>query len=157
MTEQDVKDRLTGRDAVACTVRGEARGEPLDGLVAVACTIRNRVNDPRRRYGVGWAGVCFKPWQFSCWHERGGPENYRWTMALARAVLAGDVTVDRRGYIVARAIAQGVMEPGGLPDSTGGATHYVTRERLERQPPAWARRARRTVEIGRHVFFAEVD
>jgi len=56
------------RDILARTLWGEARGEGLAGQIAVAWTIRNRVFDGKAKswWGEGYAGVCLKPWQFSC-------------------------------------------------------------------------------------------
>ena len=59
------------RDILARTLWGEARGESLAGQIAVAWTIRNRVNDGKDKswWGEGYAGVCQKPYQFSCWNR----------------------------------------------------------------------------------------
>ncbi|VVO24210.1 hypothetical protein PS723_04459 [Pseudomonas fluorescens] len=59
------------RDILARTLWGEARGEGLAGQIAVAWTIRNRVNDGKAKswWGEGYAGVCLKAWQFSCWNK----------------------------------------------------------------------------------------
>ena len=56
------------RDILARTLWGEARGEGPAGQVAVAWTIRNRVFDGKTNswWGEGYAGVCQKPYQFSC-------------------------------------------------------------------------------------------
>ena len=52
---------------------GEARGEDLIGQIAVAWTIRNRVNDGKAKswWVEGYAGVCQKPYQFSCGNKSG--------------------------------------------------------------------------------------
>ena len=65
------------RDILARTLWGEARGESLAGQIAVAWTIRNRVNDGKAKswWGEGYAGVCQKPYQFSCWNKN--DPNYR--------------------------------------------------------------------------------
>ena len=59
------------RDILARTLWGEARGEGFDGQIAVAWTIRNRVFDGKAKswWGEGYAEVCLKPWQFSCWNQ----------------------------------------------------------------------------------------
>ena len=59
------------RDILARTLFGEARGEGLVGQIAVAWTIRNRVEDGKAKswWGEGYAGVCLKPYQFSCWNQ----------------------------------------------------------------------------------------
>ena len=59
------------RDILARTLWGEARGEGAAGQIAVAWTIRNRVFDGKTNswWGEGYAGVCQKPYQFSCWNK----------------------------------------------------------------------------------------
>lgn len=59
------------RDLLAWTLWGEARSETLAGQIAVAWTIRSRVNDGKAKswWGEGYAGVCQKPYQFSCWNK----------------------------------------------------------------------------------------
>ena len=72
------------RDILARTLWGEARGESLAGQIAVAWTIRNRVKDGKDKswWGEGYASVCQKPYQFSCWNRNdpnfaylSGPKN----------------------------------------------------------------------------------
>jgi len=63
------------RDILARTLWGEMRGEGVAGQIAVAWSIRNRVemdlhNDGKPDWwGEGYAGVCRKPYQFSCWNK----------------------------------------------------------------------------------------
>jgi N-acetylmuramoyl-L-alanine amidase len=133
------------RDVLARTLWGEARGESLAGQIAVAWTIRNRVNDGKAKswWGEGYAGVCQKPYQFSCWN-RNDP-NYAYLNGvkqipfreLAQVRIAGDQVID-----------------GKMPDPTGGATHYYAI--AMKNPPAWASRAKQTLKIGGHVFFKDV-
>ncbi|MEN5032530.1 cell wall hydrolase [Pseudomonas sp. Ps21-P2] len=133
------------RDVLARTVYGEARGEGLAGMVAVAWTIRNRVNDGQEKswWGEGYAGVCQKPYQFSCWN-RGDP-NYPFLSGarqipfseLAQCQIAADQVID-----------------GKVPDPTGGATHYYATTLSK--APEWAARAKRTLKLGDHVFFKDV-
>lgn len=134
------------RDVLARTLWGEARGESLTGQIAVAWTIRNRVFDGKANswWGEGYAGVCLKAWQFSCWN-RNDP-NY--------AYLSGAKPIPFREFLQAQIAADQVID-GKVPDPTGGATHYYATTMLK--PPVWAKNAKQTLKFGRHVFFAHVD
>lgn len=124
-------------DTVARTLWGEARNQGLDGMAAVANVIANRVASPGW-WGSGWAGVCRKRYQFSCWldddpnlprllsvTEKDGV--FRDAVMLAKAVIAGE-----------------------LRDRTKGATHY----HADSIPaPKWAKGEKPTVVIGAHRFF----
>lgn len=89
---------------------GEARGKSLAGQIAVAWTIRNRVNDGKAKswWGEGYAGVCQKPYQFSCWNR-----NYPNFSSLI-----GAKQIPYRELAQARIAAdQGI--DGKVPDTTG--------------------------------------
>ncbi|KAI2693228.1 cell wall hydrolase [Pseudomonas sp. TNT3] len=133
------------RDILARTLWGEARGESLVGLIAVAWTIRNRVNDGKTTswWGEGYAGVCQKPWQFSCWNRN--DRNY--------VYLSGAKTIPFREFAQAQIAADLVMA-GKAPDPTGGATHYYATTMSN--PPAWAKNANQTLKLGSHIFFNNV-
>jgi len=133
------------RDILARTLWGEARGESPAGQIAVAWTIRNRVFDGKVKswWGEGYAGVCQKPWQFSCWNK--SDPNY--------AYLSGVKTIPAAQYAQALKAADQVMA-GTTPDPTGGATHYYATTMPK--PPVWAKNAKQTLKLGRHVFFKDV-
>lgn len=132
------------RDILARTLWGEARGESLAGQIAVACTIRNRVNDGKDKswWGEGYAGVCQKSYQFSCWN-RNDP-NF--------AYLSGAKQIPFRELALARIAADQVID-GKVPDPTDGATHYYA---TTIKAPAWAAKAKQTLKLGGHVFFRDV-
>ena len=69
--EKPIIETDKDRDILTRTLWGEARGESLAGQIAVAWTIRNRVNDGKAKsgWGEGYACVCLKPYQFSCWNK----------------------------------------------------------------------------------------
>ena len=140
MTESE-KDR----DILARTLWGEARGELLAGQIAVAWTIRNRVLDGKAKswWGEGYAGVCQKPYQFSCWNKN--DPNY--------AYLSGAKPIPFREFAQAQIAADQVLA-GKVPDPTGGATHYYATTMPK--PPVWAKGAKQTLKFGRHVFFKSV-
>ncbi|NBB61312.1 cell wall hydrolase [Pseudomonas sp. ODNR1LW] len=133
------------RDVLARTLWGEARGESVIGQIAVAWTIRNRVNDGKSKswWGEGYAGVCQKPYQFSCWNKN--DPNYPY--------LSGTKPIPFREFAQAKIAADQVIA-GKVPDPTGGATHYYATTMS--QAPSWIVGAKRTLIVGRHVFFKDV-
>lgn len=133
------------RDILARTLWGEARGEGLVGQIAVAWTIRNRVNDgkPASWWGEGYAGVCLKPRQFSCWNKN--DPNYAY-LSGARLIPPGQLAQARR--------AADLVMSGAQADITAGATHYYSTTLPG--PPAWAVGATRTLTLGQHLFFKGV-
>ena len=133
------------RDILARTLWGEARGEALVGQIAVAWTIRNRVFDGKTKswWGEGYAGVCQKPYQFSCWNKN--DPNY--------AYLSGAKPIPVREFAQAQIAADQVLA-GKIPDPTGGATHYYATTMSK--PPDWAKKATQTLKVGRHIFFKDV-
>jgi spore germination cell wall hydrolase CwlJ-like protein len=133
------------RDILARTLWGEARGESLAGQIAVAWTIRNRVFDGKDRswWGEGFAGVCQKPFQFSCWNKNDPNFVY----------LSGAKTIPFREFAKAQIAADQVID-GKVPDPTGGATHYYATTMPK--PPTWARGAKQMLKLGRHIFFKDV-
>jgi N-acetylmuramoyl-L-alanine amidase len=133
------------RDVLARTLWGEARGESLAGQIAVAWTIRNRVYDGKSEswWGEGYAGVCQKPYQFSCWNKN--DPNY--------VYLSGAKQIPFREFAQAQIAADQVMA-GKVPDPTGGATHYYATTMPK--PPAWAVGAKQMLQLGRHVFLKGV-
>ncbi|MDT9673828.1 cell wall hydrolase [Pseudomonas sp. JV414] len=133
------------RDVLARTLWGEARGESLTGQIAVAWTIRNRVNDGKAKswWGEGYAGVCQKPWQFSCWNKNDPNFSY---LSGAKPIPAGE-------FARAQKAADLVMS-GTEPDPTGGATHYYATTMPK--APTWTVGAKQTLKLGRHIFFKEV-
>lgn len=153
MTTEQTKQELTDRMAVACTVFGEARREPLIGQHAVAWVIRNRLQSPAR-FGATWKAVCLRPAQFSCWYPWGGAGNFAAVMTAARQLLDGPAP--RPGSALARAlqVADDVMVGRG-PDPTSGADHYYAPAAMvpPGRVPVWARGLRPTAVVGAHRFY----
>jgi spore germination cell wall hydrolase CwlJ-like protein len=133
------------RDVLARTLWGEARGETLAGQIAVAWTIRNRVNDGKLKswWGEGYAGVCQKPYQFSCWNKN--DPNY--------AYLSSAKLIPFREFAQAQIAADQVMA-GKVSDPTGGATHYYATTMPK--PPTWINDAKQTLKLRRQIFFKDV-
>lgn len=131
-------------DVLARTLWGEARGEGYDGQVAVAWTVRNRVDDGKVSswWGEGYAGVCQKPYQFSCWNKN--DPNYPY--------LSGLKAIPAAQYAQARKAALAVIT-GEVSDPTKGATHYHA---TSIKAPAWTKGATLTARLGNHVFYRNV-
>lgn len=76
----------------------------------------------------GYAGVCQKPYQFSCWNKN--DPNF--------AYLSGAKQIPFRELAQAWIAADHVID-GKVQDPTGGATHYYAT--AMKKTPAWATRA----------------
>lgn len=133
------------RDILARTLWGEARGESFAGQIAVAWTIRNRVFDGKAKswWGEGYAGVCLKPYQFSCWNKN--DPNYPY--------LSGAKPIPPKQFARAQRAADQVIS-GQEPDISNGATHYYAATMPK--PPAWTKGATQTFRLGNHIFFKDV-
>lgn len=127
-------------DALARTAYGEARGEPLGGIVAVCWVAVNRLR-AESWFGRSIQEVCMKKYQFSCWNE--GDPNLPLLLAVT-----GDDAAFRRCLGAAALVLS-----GDLPDPSGGATHYY---RDGSEVPSWAESMVPTITIGHHKFFREV-
>ncbi len=130
-------------DVLARTCWGEGRGEGLLGMEALASVILNRLAISNKEGGYWWgndiAGICRKPFQFSCW-------------LVSDPNRAKLLAVDPSDKIFAAAldIATDAVD-GKLKDSTNGATSYYATTMKE--PPAWADTMIQTCIIRHHVFF----
>ncbi len=118
------------RDILARTLWGEARGESLAGQIAVAWTIRNRLNDGKDKswWGEGYAGVCQKPYEFSCWNRT--DPNYEFLIGIKQ--------IQFRELAQARIVADQVIA-GKMPDPTSGATHFYASTMSK--APTWVKGA----------------
>jgi spore germination cell wall hydrolase CwlJ-like protein len=128
-------------DIMARTIFGEAEGESDLGKVAVGWVIMNRVAK-QTWYGRDVIGVCLWPWQFSCWNP-GTP----------RRTIIESVRNNNTHFQKCLESAKKVLT-SSEPDPTGGATHYHANYI---SPPAWTYGATFTVQIGKHLFYKNVD
>jgi hypothetical protein len=150
MTPAEIRAGLSDLHLLACTIYGEAAGEPIEGQVAVGCVIRNRAKRP------GWWGkslrtVCLAPHQFSCWHE-GDTANTERLYELAEAFVTGqppdDATVRQVLWI-----ADGLMSSAIL-DRVKRADHYLTVALYDSMDaPGWSRKTAPVCRVAHHVFF----
>jgi N-acetylmuramoyl-L-alanine amidase len=135
--------RTSDLDTLARTIWGEARGEGIAGMEAVASCVMNRVdldlghdNKPDW-WGEGVAGVCRRPWQFSCWNAN-DPNRRK-----LDAVDETDPIFRKALEIAERAMGRRLI------DRTGGATHYHTKS----SKPRWSEGRTPTAVIGWHMFY----
>lgn len=138
-----VLDQDTAIDTMARTLWGEARGEPLQGILAVAAVILNRAMHPHVHWwGTTVVGVCRARKQFSCWNS---------TDPNLPKLLA--VTLDNDRFRICWRVAQDAMG-GKLQDLCKlGATHYHTKS----ISPSWAERKVPCADIGNHLFYNNID
>jgi N-acetylmuramoyl-L-alanine amidase len=162
INERAVLDKLTGEQAIALTLYGEARGETVEGVVAVGCVIFNRLKT--RRWGENFRQVVLQRWQFSCWEPKGGwddpsdadklSENYEEVMQMAHH-LVNNRPIVGPAWTECLHVARGIQQ-GAFRDRVKGSTHYLTTSLLKAAPPAWAKDRRPTVVVWNHAFFAGV-
>lgn len=131
MTEHDM-------EIMAKTIFGEARGETHKGQVAVACCIMNRFKSKKWFSAKTIAGVCQKPWQFSCWNKN--DPNAQKIANLSYSVYSKYFPIIKEAM---------------LGDITNGATHYYAPKVVK--CPKWAEGKEPCAEIGHHLFFKEID
>lgn len=138
---------LTDHHALALTLWGEGRGEPVEGRVAIASVIRNRLKT--ERWGDTYRSVCLAPWQFSCWKEQGGKENYEAVRELAHRLVRDEKPEDS----VLREclwISHGIIGEW-IRDNVRGATHYHTTAMHPK--PYWANGKTPVCTLHKHHFY----
>ena len=139
---------LPDEAVLALTLYGEARGDPLEGLVAVGCVIRNRMQDAAHRWGKSFREVCLAPAQFSCWADLGGKANHQTVVDAAMALLAKQpvsAVMEQCSWV-----ALGLSR-GALLDTVKGANHYHTASMVPR--PKWAQTQTPVQQRGAHLFY----
>lgn len=144
----------------ALTVFGEARGEPLIGMVAVSWVILNRVlidlwgDQKPDWWGEGIEQVCKKPFAFTCHSELA--ENRRNREAMEAATVTDPVFLTCQAAFTA--VIASVRGPSFGPDygkdPTLGSTHYFVTGSPE---PKWARGKMAACRIGNHSFFNDIE
>lgn len=155
---RDAIEAMTEPQRVATVLAGEARSEPIEGIVGVANVIRNRVkadlhNDGKPDWwGEGFSDVVTKRAQFSCLAPSGGKNNFKRVLQIAKAFAAKQPVTDpqvRQCVLV----AHGVID-GYLVDNTRNATHYHTYAMNPK--PSWAEGQKPVVRLGAHWFYAGI-
>lgn len=133
---------------LAYTLLGEAGGEGKAGMEAVMNVIMNRAESGR--YSSNPAAVAVQAnskgvHQFSTWNTKGAGGN-------SPSAKFGSNSAE---FSEALDIVQAAMA-GNLEDTTGGATHFVTKKMFEDAKPYWwgSEAPEGEVTIGNHVFGA---
>jgi spore germination cell wall hydrolase CwlJ-like protein len=134
---------------LALTLYGEARGEPIEGIIAVGCVIRNRVNDAKQRWPKTYRGVCLQNFQFSVWNVAGADANHEMLMKVAAALKAKEPMSAVFEQVAFCAI--GIVR-GAILDNTKKSTHY--HEQSMKPRPKWAQAYVPVVQIKGHLFYA---
>lgn len=135
---------ISDLEALALTIYGEARGEPIEGQIAVASVIRNRITDKTSYYQV-----CLAKNQFSCWNPQ--DPNKVILDEMIQQMIAGQVINDLQ-FNQCLWIAQGTIK-GSLMDNTKGAKNYLTSRLYDSTSVSWAKNPIHPIKIGNQVFF----
>lgn len=137
--DEQLINSLSMYDVMALTMYGEARGEPIQGIVAVANVIKNRATAWKKTI----TEICLQPEQFSCWNSN--DPNYPQLIGLIHAV-------PNDAFTQCRYIATGVIT-SQIHDNTRGALNYVTISLLNSgMAPSWAKNMKNQVVIGSQMF-----
>lgn len=156
--ELEAVSGLSDDQFAALTAYGEARNQPVVGIIGVLMVQSNRVqlakqrSDVARLWGSTWSAICTAPEQFSCWNDNDPNRPELMTLAgLMRQKMAiiGNPVFDVCQFLATQAVA------GILRDVTGGATHYYAPAIVS--APAWSSApAVRTTVIAGHAFYKNV-
>lgn len=135
------------------TLYGEARGEPIEGIIAVGCVIRNRVLTDIGKdgkpdwWGEGFTGVCLAKSQFSVWNPGDDP-NHQTVIKVAAALKAHEPM--SAAFEQCAWVALGISR-GAILDTVKGANHY---HHVAMKPrPKWAQAYAPVKQIAAHVFY----
>lgn len=145
-------DKCDDAQIVALVLYGEARSEPVQGIVAVGSVIRNRVRKPGW-WGHDFKGVCTHDHQFSCLNPIGGKANYQRVLAFADKLANGTQIIHPRERQCVW-IAHGIIGDYVI-DPTKASTSYHTAALNPR--PQWALGKTPAAQVGGHVFYNNVS
>ncbi len=142
---------LSDAQLMALTMRGEADGEGIAGMVAVGLGIMHRLRDEKRRWGKTIYDVCLRPRQFSCWNP--GPARV-WLEDLAAKMQDHAPTDEAPRTQQALWLADGVLHDKVI-DFIGGANHYYAPKAMlpKGSLPKWAEGQTPVATVGGHIFY----
>ncbi len=138
-------EALTDEQALALTLYLEARSEPTKGIIAVGSVILERV---RLGYfgGKNIKGVCFKPYQFSCYNSNDAQyEKIALRIASNFDEEAGKISKLQECLMIARGLLSGEIKPNVE------AQFY----KVVGCPAAWEKDFVHVERIGAHDFYCE--
>jgi hypothetical protein len=104
----------------------------------VAWSIRNRVQHPSW-WGVDWASVITKKWQYSSMTAPGDPNLIRWPLQTDTS------------WQAAMQVADEVFEASSA-DPSQGSTHYFDKS-LDDKPPNWVEQMTFVMDCGNFHFY----
>jgi N-acetylmuramoyl-L-alanine amidase len=137
-----VQHSFSAIDILARTLFGEARSEPMNGIIGVAAVVANRTHAQRLQWGLTVEEVCKMPKQFSCWNT---PVTAADT-TNQKAML--EVGPETPVFIQCVNVARQTLS-GEIVDPTHGANHYFN---PAGGVPSFAVGVTPTRVIGRHTF-----
>ena len=130
---------------LALTLYGEARGEPVEGIIGCGSVIRNRTISRKQTYEK----VCLAPKQFSCWNE--DDPNYGILVGMSKFMDNPPNSRIRQCMYIANGIVG-----GDILDNVEGADHYVTiklyTEIKKTNPNHWSQKMSVITYKGNHIF-----
>lgn len=142
MTNDEIKKLCTDEEILTLTMIGEARGEPIEGLLAVGSVIRNRVNALKKSV----KDVCLAKYQFSCWNTNDPNRK------LLEALVIDKIRTQREFSMIGY-VAAGIYK-NILRDNTSGAQYYMTLKLYNSAGrPEWSSGAKDPSIYGHHIFF----
>lgn len=140
---------MSPAEIVGLTLIGEARGEPIEGIIAVGNVIKNRLkgNGTYRSYQE----VCLAANQFSCWNDT--DPNKQLLLELAIKMIHGNPVTDL--YLVQCIfVASGIID-NKLADNVKGAEFYMVSSLLNSSSaPSWSKNRKNELVKGNHTFFS---
>jgi spore germination cell wall hydrolase CwlJ-like protein len=138
-------EALTDEQALALTLYLEARSEPTKGIIAVGSVILERV---RLGYfgGKTIKGVCFKPYQFSCYNSK-DPQYEKIALRIASDFdeNAEELSKLQTCLMISKGLLSGEIEPNVK------AQFY----KVVGCPAAWEKEFVHVERIGAHDFYRE--
>jgi spore germination cell wall hydrolase CwlJ-like protein len=137
-------EALTDEQALALTLYLEARSESTKGIIAVGSVILERVR--LGYFGKGVKGVCYKPYQFSCYNSN-DPQYEKIALRIARNFdeEAGKLSKLQACLMISVGLLSGEIEPNVK------AQFY----KVVGCPAAWEKEYEHVERIGAHDFYRE--
>jgi len=155
MKTQDLKElllntfgMLNGRQLMALTIYGEARGESKEGKIAVGSVILERV-DHRKWDGQTIQEVCLMPYQFSCYLPN--DPNFKALKLIAESwkeKYQNGLDL-QQCYRVAADLLDGIIDR-----TPAIAMNHATQYKTISCQAAWANKMKLIATIGAHEFYA---
>jgi N-acetylmuramoyl-L-alanine amidase len=141
---------MIDKDYLSLTLIGEARNQPIEGIIGVANVIRNRAQASKHNY----EDICLARGQFSCWNF--GDPNYGLLQKLTNDIDHGNLIVDP--YLLQCIAISEMIYANRIMDNTHGCKNYVTVDRYNlaknrrAQEDEWILKMTPTITLGSHVF-----